>query len=234
MTQFEKLEKNEKFCHSKGFTLSEVMVAMTISLLVLAPIISTQRSQQKSFRIQLQVVEIQQNIRAAMFYLERAIRSAGYDPFGTGSFGFVRKFSDDDKFEIGNDLAAMTIDMDENGELGDNYSEKVAYRLKDNALKYYKGKAGWQPVVNHIDALDFAYLDENGARLNPSAYPAEVAKIRSVQVTIVGRTRTCIIDHVDNKEYRNLQGEIIFARQNDNYIRRSLSAEIRCRNLGLF
>ncbi len=225
----------EKHQKNNGFTLAEVMVAMAIALLVLAPILTTLRTQQKSFRTQQQIVEVQQNIRAAMFYLEKSIRMAGYDPFETGDFGFVRKFLEDDKFKMSNDLIAMTADVKkEDGLLDNNYTEKIAYRLRDNALRKYKGGAGWQTVVNSIDALDFVYLGDNGTRLNPAVNASDISKIRVVQVSIVGRTRHPVLDYVDVKEYRNLQGDIVLAGQNDNYQRRILSSEIRCRNVGLF
>ncbi|UCF72314.1 MAG: prepilin-type N-terminal cleavage/methylation domain-containing protein, partial [Deltaproteobacteria bacterium] len=61
----------------KAFTLAELLVAMVVVGVVMAAIVSTYYSQQKSYVAQEQVAAMQQNLRAAMFYMEREIRMAG-------------------------------------------------------------------------------------------------------------------------------------------------------------
>jgi prepilin-type N-terminal cleavage/methylation domain-containing protein len=63
---------------NKGFTIVELLVAMTISLVVIAAITYTFKSQQDSYIIQTQVSSMQQNLRAAMYMLTRDIQMAGY------------------------------------------------------------------------------------------------------------------------------------------------------------
>jgi prepilin-type N-terminal cleavage/methylation domain-containing protein len=70
--------------HEKGFTLVEFLVAIGISAIVLAAIYSVYYAQQKSYVVQEQVAEMQQNLRAAMYIMAREIRMAGYDPTGRG------------------------------------------------------------------------------------------------------------------------------------------------------
>ena len=64
----------------KGFTLIELLIAVAISGLVAGSIYTVFRSQHDSYVAQEQIVEIQQNIRAAMYMMAREIRMAGYDP----------------------------------------------------------------------------------------------------------------------------------------------------------
>lgn len=62
----------------KGFTLIELLVAMVLSFILIGAIYGTFTSQQKSYTVQDQVAETQQNARMAMNILLRDIRMAGY------------------------------------------------------------------------------------------------------------------------------------------------------------
>jgi len=68
-----------KINNSNGFTLIELLIALAIFLIVIGAAYSTFLSQQKSYIVQEQVAGIQQNIRAAMFIMQRELRNAGYD-----------------------------------------------------------------------------------------------------------------------------------------------------------
>lgn len=72
-----------------GFTIVELLVAMTISLIVMAAIFSTFKSQQDSYVVQSQVSVTQQNLRAALFMITRDIQMAGYfTDFVSGTYPF--------------------------------------------------------------------------------------------------------------------------------------------------
>lgn len=61
----------------KGFTLIELMVALAILGIVLAGIYSIFNTQHKSYIVQEQVVDSQQNVRVAMNMISRDMRNAG-------------------------------------------------------------------------------------------------------------------------------------------------------------
>ena len=67
-------------CSNHGFTLVELMIALVVSLLALAAIYSTFRAQHRSYQIQSETADMQQNIRTAMYYMQREIRMAGSNP----------------------------------------------------------------------------------------------------------------------------------------------------------
>ena len=69
--------------NERGFTLIEILVAMTMSLVVMGAIYSLFTTQQKSYIHQERVATIQQNLRSAMMMMERDIRLAGCNPTGT-------------------------------------------------------------------------------------------------------------------------------------------------------
>jgi prepilin-type N-terminal cleavage/methylation domain-containing protein len=63
---------------NNGLTLIELLVAMVISAILIAAIYQTFIGQQKTYVVQEQVVDMQQNIRAAINKMMREIRMAGF------------------------------------------------------------------------------------------------------------------------------------------------------------
>ncbi len=200
---------------SRGFTLVELLVAMALSSIILGIIYATYQAQLKSQVTQQQVVEMQQNARAALFALEREIRLAGYDPTDSGipqitsaQVGSIT-FTMDIHNGIDDDLDGNTDEFDErgmpnvDGDVLDNL-EQITYRLSNDAdadgiangldsnlqRQHWDGAAMQSAdIALNIDALNFAYLDAGGNNLIVgSAVPAgRLADIRSVQISIVAR-----------------------------------------------
>ena len=69
-----------KITNAQGFTLVELMLTLVISTLIIASISVSYTAQQKSQVVQDQVIEMQQNLRAAMAIFTSEIRMAGYRP----------------------------------------------------------------------------------------------------------------------------------------------------------
>ena len=65
-----------------GFSLIELIVSIAISGIALVVITTTFVSQSQSYYIQEQLVEMQQNARAAMDIMTREIRMAGFNANG--------------------------------------------------------------------------------------------------------------------------------------------------------
>jgi len=64
--------------YQRGLTLVELMVALAISFIVVGAVYRTFTSQQRTYTIQDQVAEAQQNARVAMNILMRDLRMVGY------------------------------------------------------------------------------------------------------------------------------------------------------------
>jgi type IV pilus assembly protein PilW len=105
-------------------------------------------------------------------------------------------------------------------------------------------------VAIDIDALNFVYLDADGNdlvnyTLTPPQVPDGVVaapdrrnEIRTVQITIVaraGRNERLGLpgNGLDTRIYMNQQGRTILPAPNDKYRRIVLTADVKCRNLGL-
>lgn len=234
--------------NSKGFTLAELMVAMGLALLVMALIYTAYRAQAATYRAQESVVDMMQNARTAMFYMQRAIRMSGFDPRRTAAAGFVASFASPYNASgaaTNSTNLAFTVDDDEDGAIDPASAEIIAFRLDgSNQLQRLMIDPGtltaaWETLAENIDALNFVYLD--GANppnvLTPPLSAAQLAAIRSVQVTLVARTEEDPSPlgngKIDNQVYRNQQGAVILNPGGDHFTRTLLSAQVQCRNMGL-
>jgi len=214
---------------SQGFTIIELLVGMAVSLLALTAIYSTFQAQHKSYLMQQEVAAMQQNLRAAMFYMQREIRTAGCDPTGDANAGIVTANSDSISFteDVRGDFdpGIPVDDPDPDGDI-DDPNEDITYSLIGDDLKRDTG-GGNQTVAENIDALNFDYLDANGSET------AVLADIRSVEITIVARISRPLRDSPNNRDYFNQRNTQILSAQGDRYSRRRLTSAIKCRNLGL-
>lgn len=217
-----------------GFTLVEVLVTVAIGGVVMAGIYTTFFSQQRSYITQSEVAAMQQNLRAALFNLKREIRMAGYNPTGTADAGILSAGAD--SIQIGMDLTDDAGTGDPDGDVSDK-DETVTYFLSDTDGDGVNDLARQIPVpggtyetemaAEHIDALDFVYLDSNGVETS------NLDNIRSVQVTVVARTGKAIQGYTNNSVFQNQQGDTIYSAPGDSYRRNVLTAQVKCRNLGL-
>jgi len=65
-----------------GFTLVEILIAMAIFTIVIGSIYTVFNSQIRSYAVQDQVVDMEQNLNASLYLLKRELRMAGYNAMG--------------------------------------------------------------------------------------------------------------------------------------------------------
>lgn len=222
--------KSKRGC-DQGFTLLELLVVILILGIVMAGVYSVYMSQQKSFLIQEDVAEMQQNLRAAMFTMVREIRLAGCNPTGKATAGIVTASAN--TISVTMDICGNNPNVDPpDGDTGDA-NEAVTYALMDtdgdgtvDSVGRNTG-GGLQPVASNIETMNFVYLDGNGN------VTADLTQIRSVQLTVVARTENPSVGFRNTASYRNIQGAVIFTAPGDSFRRKVFTTNIRCRNLGL-
>ncbi len=220
---------------NEGFTLVELLVATAIGLIVLSAVYSTYTTQQRSYILQEQIATMQQNLRAAMYFMVREIRMAGCDPTGdalagiTGagptSISFTRDIRSTD------DLTDHTADGDT-----DDTGESITYQFVDSDGDGVNDRItrNNQALAENIDALDFVYLNASDTELDDDGsgnVTTSIPNIVSVQVTVVARTGRGDQGYTNQQTFSNRQGRTILAAQNDNSHRKDLTSLIRCRNL---
>lgn len=157
-----------------GFTLTELIVAMAMAVIVMAALYSTFKSQQDSYVNQEVVAEMQQNLRAALYMIGRDIRIAGYDPSELADAGIVSagpnsiNFTFDINDGIDNDADGTVDEIGEpiinDGDVTDA-NENITYSLDttdaDNPKLVRNAGGGDQPVADYIDEVGFAYAFDN-------------------------------------------------------------------------
>jgi type IV pilus assembly protein PilW len=199
---------------------------------VLAGICSTFYSQQTAFLNQEQIIAMQQNLRVAIYNMEREIRMAGHDPNGDAGAGIVT--ANANSIRIAQDLTGNGGTGDPDKDVGDP-GENITYSLQDadgdgdmDLVRNDHNGAGIQMIAEDIDALNFVYLNQNGL---PTTL---LADIRSVQITVLAKTGLPSRGYVNKTPYQNQQGQTIFIPlSGDHFRRRLLTAEVKVRNLGL-
>ena len=154
----------------RGITLIELMVAMGVASIVLMAIYSAYNTQTLINRTQTVVLNMQQNLRGALYLLEREIRMAGYDQNSTGDFG-ITSISD----VGGNSSIAFTSDDTDD----DGATEAISFYMYDSSTTSSVGildlamrrGGSTQLAAESIQALGLAYAYDNDGdgRLDLSA-----------------------------------------------------------------
>jgi type IV pilus assembly protein PilW len=255
-----------------GLTLVELLLALVLSSLLIAALYRAFISQQRTYSVQDQIADNQQNVRIAMAQMTKEIRMAGYGGDILSVFGNINGFTNiitpasnaitillaDEVGVLKQNTAkgtqqlkvtnARIFDADKKKYLclnglnnylvrsvtGDTITlaapvteghpvNQPVYLVK--AISYYLGLSGGktvlrrnentggggQPLAENIERLEFSYFDTTG---EVTANPPD---IRMVKVTVTANTS--ILDP-------DLRG-------GDGYRRRTLSSQIKVRNMGL-
>jgi type IV pilus assembly protein PilW len=172
----------------QGFTLVELLAAMVIAAIVMSAIYSVYASQQKSYMTQEQVAAMHQNLRTAMYYMEKEIRMAGCDPSGSAGAGIVTANANLIRFT--EDIRGKDDTDPPDGDTGDP-NEDITYSLADGdgdgdldlvrdtqALNVIAERV----IAENISSLNFTYLDADGNTTGT------LAEIRFVQISLTAAT----------------------------------------------
>jgi len=239
----------------KGFTLVELMIALLLSSLIAASIHSAYRSQQKTQTAQVQVVEMQQNLRAALMKITYDVRMAGYDPTtnaGTGitiasagQLSFTQDITGGEADGEDNDGDGATDEADE-AAFGDGDATDtgevidIGFAVAEDGNRdgvpdavaslgrQVGGAGGYQPIADNIQALEFNYLDTDGN------VTTVLADIRFIQISILARSARSDPDFTNGGIYTPASGVANnWGPYNDNFRRRLLITRVNLRNMGL-
>lgn len=208
-----------------GFSLVELLVALVVGGIIITATYMLFISNQRTYLMQDELISIQQNIRPAAEYMGRFIRIAGLDPEQTGLFGLRDTTNSSIEFSFDR------IDEPTTGVLEANFEIK-AFRVQGNQLQEQDQTTGnWETIAENVESLNFSYLDRDGNVV--ADLIGNRGAIRTIQISIVGRSQRPIPRYTNNSAFMNLQGEEILPPQNDNFVRMMFSETVQCRNLGI-
>ena len=214
-----------------GFTLIELIIAIFVSLLVMAAIVLVYIEQRKSSTMQDEVANIQQELRGALVILTKEIRMAGCDPKETGAAGFLVATPTQLQFtrDIKGDAAHPNM---ANGTVNDP-DENIAYSFTPAAnstaplLRQSSAAAGFQSLADDIEELEFNYILADGTS---SLAPGDLGQIRAVQVSMLARATRPSSDMIGSVTYTTPGGSV-WARPADHFRRKYVTVTIGCRNM---
>ena len=204
------LQKND------GLTLIELLIALAVSSFVMAGLYRTLIGQQKTYTVQEQVVDAQQNVRVAVDRMTREIRMAGYRKDLLATAGQISTFTNiitpvnnANHIEKGDDQITVII-----------ADKAITYRLqwddadpKKPVLVRSENGGGGEVLADNVENLQFKYTLNDGTVTDLPVLPESV---RMVTINVTART---------NVKDPQLSG--------DGYRRRELSSYTIVRNMEL-
>jgi prepilin-type N-terminal cleavage/methylation domain-containing protein len=190
-----------------GFTLVELMVAMSIFLLILVGIFQVFDPSRNAYQVSERKLDVQQNARVAMDRMARQIRMAGYFPENTDA---------NPANDVSNSIQVATESaLSVAGDLDNTGASQVFTFCRDSSgLRRVAGAIGsagsytcanGQLMAESVTALSFAYFDSaNNPVPNPPTGPynldaqglgaapsfasvAERSVVRRIVITVTAR-----------------------------------------------
>jgi type IV pilus assembly protein PilW len=170
-----------------GFTIIELLIAMTIMGFIIAAMFSFSITQRKYFSVQEEISEMTQNTRAAMDMITGELSMAGYNPSGAAAFSGIPYSASQ---------LQIYADLNGDGDRADS-NENIIYAYDTSSKRILRNTGGGdQPFSVHIQSFNFDYLDAQG---NSTIITADVRQIR---LTITGRTGKPDPSYESNSGYR--------------------------------
>jgi prepilin-type N-terminal cleavage/methylation domain-containing protein len=157
----------------KGFSLVELMIAMSIFGVVMAAVTNAFMLQRRTLSVQEQVSTMTEQAQTSLDLIAREVRSAGMNPLGTAAPTPVT-------YDI-NQLRLQS-DRNGNGNLLDP-DEDVIYSFDGPNKRILRNSGtGNEIVADNIELFQWAYLDQAGVAT------AVQANIKQLDLTIRSRT----------------------------------------------
>jgi prepilin-type N-terminal cleavage/methylation domain-containing protein len=183
-----------------GFTLTELLVSSLVGLVFGLAGLNYYRGQTKALTTQSAMVDATDKLRAAMTFMTREIRLAGYDPQQTAMTVSGKKGIVDAR----SDFLWIQFDRNENGAIAtdatDPSAESVAYAYDSANQQIVRNVAGvTQTLIKNVPpgTFSFQYFDESGNALTlgtvaftaPSGLPSAIISAVSAEQGVIATQR---------------------------------------------
>jgi len=236
----------------QGFTLLELLVAMALSIILISAAYFFYNYQVQTRITQDRVIDMQQNLRAAMLLMEDDFRMAGYDPKGTTGGAITAASATAFTFSFSLDGEVNGVDDDGDGSVDEAdealLREKISYTLFDDGgdgdmdlgrSRLLEDSAGVSVPVSgvvgvpvavseNVEAMELNYLLEDGTL---TGTPTDFSQIVAIRFAILARTVQVERRFTNSAQYSGY--DQVWGPYNDGYRRRLLRHTVRCRNRGI-
>jgi type II secretory pathway component PulJ len=173
--------------NSNGFTLIEVCVAMAVAIIVLGATYAVFASASRSCTLNETSVDVMQDLRTSIDFMEQDIRMAGLDRLGSANAGIVYADATNLEFTADRDLDGIIDVANVTNGIFNEDLERISYVydiINQRLMQclYESTGENWDTVAENVDSFQFSYLDGDD---NLLAIPiADLAEIRTVIVTM--------------------------------------------------
>ena len=158
-----------------GFTLTELVWALAMMMIVMSAIISLLISLNRTFTVQNVAAGVQQVTRAGINIMTRDIRMAGFNPLNINQIGILEASVDKIRFQHDTN-GSGTIELDQD--------EDIAYLLNGNhqLIRQKDGNTrSNKSLINHVKNLTFKYVDKNDEETSV------LDEIHSIEISLMVR-----------------------------------------------
>ena len=158
-----------------GFTVTELVLALAIMMMVMAAMVSMLISLNRVYAAQIVTAGVQQVTRAGINIMTRNIRLAGLNPLKINRIGILEATVNKIRFQHDTNGSGTT-------ETGQN--EDIAYLLNDNhqLIRQKDGNSrSNKSLVDHVNDLTFKYLDRDNEETSI------LDEIRTVEISLTVR-----------------------------------------------
>lgn len=145
---------------SGGFTVTELVLALAITLIVISAMVSLLISLNRAFAVQNVTAGVQQVTRSGINIMTRSIRMAGYNPLKVHRIGILQASAEKIRFQQ---------DTNGSGKIEIGKDEDIAYLLNNNQqlIRQKDGNSrSNRSIVDHVQALDFKYFNRENEETN--------------------------------------------------------------------
>ena len=140
---------------SDGFTVTELVLALAIMMMVMAAIVSLLISLNRAYTAQNVTAGVQQVTRVGINILTRDLRMAGLNPLNINQIGILEASVHKIRFQQ---------DTNGSGEIETDQNEDISYLLNGNhqLIRQKDGNTrSNKSLINHVEDLTFKYVDRD-------------------------------------------------------------------------
>lgn len=169
-----------------GFSLTELLIVMAISTLLLAGMASFFASQAKTTSMQVLTVDTVHRARTALASMTKEIRMAGYRSSGATLTGISQATAS---------TIRVLVDANQDGTISGG-DEDILYAFNSGSKTISRNGTLW---ADGIESVAFTYTLNDGST---SQAPADLTAIRKVTLTLIVRSST--IDPI-TRNYKRIE-----------------------------
>jgi hypothetical protein len=145
---------------SGGFTVTELVLALAITMIVISAMVSLLISLNRAFVVQNVTAGVQQVTRSGINIMTRSIRMAGFNPLKVNRIGILQASADKIRFQQ---------DTNGSGKIEIGKDEDIAYLLNDDhqLIRQKDGNSrSNRSIVDRVHALEFKYFNWKNKETN--------------------------------------------------------------------